>query len=127
MFRKIGLVLSTLLLAFGSFFIAVDSAAAETFTVKMGTDKGMLAFEPATVTIKAGDTVKFVNNKLAPHNAVFDSSIGATAKSLSHKKLVFAPGESYETTFPADTAAGEYPFYCEPHRGAGMNGKIIVQ
>jgi hypothetical protein len=38
MFRKIGLVLSTLLLAFGSFFVAVDPAAAETFTVKMGTE-----------------------------------------------------------------------------------------
>lgn len=127
MFKKLGLVFSTLLLMFGSFFVGVNPAAAETFTVKMGSDKGMLVFEPATVTIKAGDTVKFMNNKLSPHNAVFDSSIGAAAKSLSHKKLVFAANESYETTFPADTAAGVYPFYCEPHRGAGMNGKIIVQ
>ena len=127
MFQKLGLVLSMLSIVMASFFTAVDPASAETFTVKMGSDKGMLIYEPATVTIKAGDTVKFVNNKLAPHNAVFDSSVGEIAKTLSHKKLVFSPGESYETTFPADTAAGTYPFYCEPHRGAGMNGKIIVQ
>jgi plastocyanin len=127
MFQKLGLVLSMLSIVMASFFTAVAPAAAEVFTVKMGSDKGMLVFEPANVTIKAGDTVKFVNNKLAPHNAVFDTSKGAIAKTLSHKNLVFAPGESYETVFPADTAAGEYPFYCEPHRGAGMNGKVIVQ
>ena len=44
----------------------VGTAQAATVEVKLGTDAGMLAFEPATVTIKAGDTVKFVNNKLAP-------------------------------------------------------------
>jgi len=25
------------------------------------------------------------------------------------------------------TAAGTYEFYCEPHRGAGMVGKVIVE
>ena len=34
----------------------VGSAQASTVEVKLGTDSGMLAFEPATVTIKAGDT-----------------------------------------------------------------------
>jgi len=84
-----------------------------------GTDAGMLAFEPSTVTISAGDTVKFVNNKLAPHNAVFDGH-----EELSHADLAFAPGESWEETF--DTA-GTYDYYCEPHRGAGMVGKVIVE
>ncbi len=84
-----------------------------------GTDAGMLAFEPSTVTISAGDTVKFINNKLAPHNAVFDGH-----EELSHADLAFAPGESWEETF--DTA-GTYDYYCEPHRGAGMVGKVIVQ
>ena len=42
----------------------VGSAEAATVEVKLGADSGMLAFEPSTVTIKAGDTVKFVNNKL---------------------------------------------------------------
>jgi plastocyanin len=127
MLKKLGLVLSTLLLVVASFFIAVNPAAAETYTVKMGTDSGALKFEPETLTVKPGDTVKWVNNKLAPHNAVFDSKVGDIASKLSHKNLVFSPGESYETTFPSDTPPGEYPFYCEPHRGAGMGGKVIVQ
>ncbi|MDA7432233.1 plastocyanin/azurin family copper-binding protein, partial [Synechococcus sp. AH-601-O06] len=38
--------------------------------------------------------------------------------------LAFAPGESWEETF---TEAGTFDFYCEPHRGAGMVGKVIVE
>ena len=97
----------------------VGSAQASTVEVKLGTDAGMLAFEPATVTIKAGDTVKFVNNKLAPHNAVFDGH-----DEYSHGDLAFNPGESWEETF---SEAGTFDYYCEPHRGAGMVGKVIVE
>ena len=97
----------------------VTSAQAKTVEVKLGTDAGMLAFEPSSVTISTGDSVKFVNNKLAPHNAVFEGH-----DELSHPDLAFAPGESWEETF---SAAGSYDFYCEPHRGAGMVGKVVVQ
>ena len=99
--------------------LGVATANAATVEVKLGSDSGMLAFEPSTVNIKAGDTVKFVNNKMAPHNAVFDGH-----DELSHSDLAFAPGESWEETF---STAGTYDFYCEPHRGAGMVGKVIVE
>jgi len=121
--KKLGLFLSSLLLAVTFIFAAIAPAQADTVEVKMGTDSGMLAFQPAKVTIKAGDTVKWVNNKLAPHNVVFDSSV-KDADKLSHKGLAFSPGESFEVTF---NEPGEYPYYCEPHRGAGMNGTIIVE
>ncbi len=99
--------------------LGVPTAQASTVEVKLGTDAGMLAFEPSNVTISAGDTVKFVNNKLAPHNAVFEGH-----DELSHSDLAFAPGESWEETF---SEAGTYSFYCEPHRGAGMVGTVVVQ
>ena len=119
MTKKLSLLFSTLLLIVSSFFLSVSPALATTYEVKMGTDSYQLGFEPSTVTIKAGDTVKWVNNKLSPHNVAFeDSSIE------SHKQLLFSPGDSYETTF---TEPGEYTYYCEPHRGAGMVGKVIVQ
>ena len=99
-------------------FFGVSTVQAKTVEVKLGTDAGMLAFEPSTVTISTGDSVKFVNNKLAPHNAVFEGH-----DELSHSDLAFAPGESWEKTF---STAGTYEFYCEPHRGAGMVGKVVV-
>ena len=98
--------------------LGAGTAQAKTVEVKLGTDAGMLAFEPSTVNISAGDSVKFVNNKLAPHNAVFEGH-----DELSHPDLAFAPGESWQETF---STAGTYDYYCEPHRGAGMVGKIVV-
>ena len=119
MTKKLSLLLSALVLFVSSFFFSVNPALAETVEVKMGSDNGMLKFVPETVTIKEGDTVKWENNKMSPHNVVFEN-----ASEKSHKNLVFSPGESYESTF---NEAGEYSYYCEPHRGAGMVGKIVVQ
>ncbi len=120
MIKKLGLVLSAVLIIVASMFVNINSASASTVEVKMGADSGMLAFEPKEVTIKAGDTVNWLNNKLAPHNVVFEGA----AASKSHKGLLFSAGESFDVTFDQ---AGEYTYYCEPHRGAGMVGKIIVQ
>jgi plastocyanin len=127
--RRMGLAVLTVLLVVSSFVVFAPTAAAETYTIKMGSDKGMLAFEPAKLTVKAGDTVKFANNKVPPHNVVFDagkSADKALAESSSHKALLMSPGQEFEVSF-AGAAPGEYPFYCEPHRGAGMVGKIIVE
>lgn len=130
--RRFGVTLLAVALVVGSWLFSVAPASAETYTVKMGSDNGMLVFEPSSLTIKQGDTVKWVNNKLAPHNAVFDGqkvpeANADLAKSLSHKQLVFSPGEEFSVTFGSDMPAGDYSYYCEPHRGAGMTGKITVQ
>lgn len=130
--RRLGLVILTMVLVVSSFALFTPPAVAETYTVKMGTDKGLLKFEPANLTIKPGDTVEWVNNKVPPHNVVFDASKNPTksadlAKGLSHKQLLMSPGQKTKTTFSADTPAGEYSYYCEPHRGAGMAGKITVE
>ncbi|MBD2663394.1 plastocyanin [Richelia sinica FACHB-800] len=130
--KRFGLAVLTVLLVISSFAIVAPTAAAETYTVKLGTDQGMLGFQPKKLTVKPGDTIKWVNNKVPPHNVVFDAALNPAksadlAKSLSHKKLLMNPGQSQETVIPADAAPGDYTFYCEPHRGAGMVGKITVQ
>lgn len=117
--KKLSLVMASLLFVVGSFFMSVGSAAADTVTVKMGSDGGQLVFEPKVVTIKVGDTVKWVNNKAFPHNIVFEGHA-----ELSHKKLVQKPKAELESTF---NEAGEFAYYCSPHRGAGMQGKVVVQ
>merc|ERR1719331_2577030 len=41
--------------------------AAETKTVKMGSDSGQLVFVPDEIKICKGDTVTWINNKGGPH------------------------------------------------------------
>lgn len=130
--RRLSLAVLTILLVVSSFAVFTPSAAAETHQIKLGSDKGLLVFEPKKVSIKPGDTIEWVNNKVPPHNVVFDPALNPAksadlAKSLSHKQLLMSPGQKETTTFPADAPAGEYTFYCEPHRGAGMVGKIVVE
>jgi len=123
-FKRIALLLPAAMLILSPLFISASPALADEATVKMGADNGMLAFQPSKVEISAGDTVKWENNKLAPHNVVFDKTPGGEeAAKFSHKSLAFSPGETFSETF--DTP-GEYTYYCEPHRGAGMVGTIVV-
>ncbi|EFN52760.1 hypothetical protein CHLNCDRAFT_48299 [Chlorella variabilis] len=92
----------------------------------MGADNGALVFDPSSVTIAKGESVTFVNNAGFPHNVVFDEDevpSGVNADAISHEDYFNAPGETYSVKL--DTA-GAYSFYCEPHQGAGMTGKITV-
>ncbi|MFK8182926.1 MAG: plastocyanin [Phormidesmis sp.] len=128
-FRKLGTAVMVAALVISSFAVLASPALAADQVVKMGSDGGQLAFEPATITVAKGDTVTWENNKMAPHNVVFDAA-GVpggkdVADQLTHSQLTFSPGESYSTTF--DVEPGEYSYYCAPHRGAGMVGKVIVQ
>lgn len=125
-------VFAIFLMAISSLVLLSTPAFAITYTVKMGSDIGQLVFVPDVLEIQQGDTVKWVMNKVPPHNVVFDDSRipgtdKAVATKLSHKKLLFSPGDSYETTFSSDLTPGIYPYYCEPHRAAGMVGQITVK
>lgn len=75
--------------------------------------KGM-AFDPKSVTIKAGDTVNWTNMDQAPHNA--------TAVDKSWQTTTFSQGESGSVTF---TKAGTFPYICTVH--PNMTATVIVQ
>lgn len=119
---KSTLILTSILLILGIFLIEVNPVLANNIIIKMGTDRGALAFEPSQFRVKSGDKIKWINNKLAPHNVIFDDE---KVKSMSHPQLIFAPGDYFETVVPPNIK-GEFDFYCQPHRGAGMVGKMIV-
>merc|ERR550537_97098 len=105
----------------------VARTTAANAVVKLGSDSGGLVFVPDSVTIKSGESITFTNNAGFPHNIVFDEDNvpdGVNAESLSREDYLNAPGETYSVKFDK---AGTYGYYCEPHRGAGMQGKIVVQ
>lgn len=94
--------------------------------VLLGANGGVLVFEPNEFTVKAGDTITFKNNAGYPHNVVFDEDevpSGVDAAKISQEEYLNAPGETYSVTL---TVPGTYSFYCEPHQGAGMVGKVTV-
>mmetsp|Transcript_17397 Transcript_17397/g.31721 ORF Transcript_17397/g.31721 Transcript_17397/m.31721 type:complete len:227 (+) Transcript_17397:50-730(+) len=100
--------------------------AAETKEVLLGSDSGQLVFVPAQLKICKGDTVKWINNKGGPHNVVFDEDAipsGVVAEKISMDGQLGEEGETYSMSFDV---AGNYAYYCEPHRGAGMNGNLVV-
>merc|ERR1719246_321386 len=106
--------------------VSTPAYAAETKEVKMGSDSGLLAFVPAKINICKGDSVTWINNKGGPHNVVFDEDAipeGVSQESISMEDQLGDEGDTFTKKF--DTA-GAYAYYCEPHRGAGMNGMLTV-
>jgi plastocyanin len=106
--------------------VSTPAYAAETKDVMMGSDSGQLIFVPAKTTICKGDSVKWTNNKGGPHNVVFDEDAipaGVDQEKISMDEQLGEVGDTFSMKF--DTA-GEYQYYCEPHRGAGMNAVLIV-
>ncbi|RIQ90481.1 plastocyanin [Mycobacteroides abscessus] len=94
--------------------------------VLLGANGGVLVFEPNDFSVKAGETITFKNNAGYPHNVVFDEDAvpsGVDVSKISQEEYLNAPGETFSVTL---TVPGTYGFYCEPHAGAGMVGKVTV-
>jgi plastocyanin len=109
-----------------------------THEVKMIGDAQGYRFDPANITIKAGDGIKFTVVNGGPHNVAFDPATvpadvqGQLDANISEKMgqlssaLKTNPGESVTVSF-ANIKAGKYPFHCTPHLALGMKGEITVQ
>jgi len=101
--------------------------AANAVDVKLGSDSGQLVFVPDEVTIKAGESVTWIGNKGLPHNVVFDEENvpeGTNLDAINHEEQLGEEGQKVTSKFDKP---GTYGYYCEPHRGAGMNGVVIVK
>ena len=117
---------------------AMSPITGTTHEVKMRGDATGYRFEPAELTVKAGDGIKFVFVDGGPHNVAFDpATFPAAAKAqmmanmpeqvgeLSGKFLMTA-GESYTLSL-GGIPAGTYDFICTPHLAMNMKGKFTVQ
>ncbi|XP_062097190.1 plastocyanin [Humulus lupulus] len=107
---------------------AILASSAMAQDVLLGSSDGALVFEPKEFSISSGDKIVFKNNAGFPHNVIFDedeipSGVDASKISMSEEDLLNAPGETYAVTL---TEKGSYSFYCSPHQGAGMVGKVTV-
>ncbi len=71
------------------------------------------AFQPATVTIRAGDSVTWTNRDDTPHTATGDGGWFDTG--------LLMKGQSGNVTF---TTPGTFGYYCAPH--TFMRGTVVV-
>jgi len=78
------------------------------------------AFNPATLTIKAGTTVIWENKDSTTHDVTNDAK-GTVAEGQLFD-IDMEPGQSGNHTF---AEAGEYPYHCNIH--PSMTGKIVVE
>ena len=113
-------------------------ATGATHEVKMIADASGYKFEPASLTIKQGDAVKFINVSGGPHNVTFQNIADAAAAAQldanmpgaklgpASSPMVMNPNEGYVISF-AKVPAGTYNFICTPHAAMNMKGAITVQ
>ena len=122
---------------------ATGTAAAAPVTgtwheVKMVGDGTNYKFEPADITIKAGDKIRWTVVSMPPHNVAFDpAQVTAAAKPQLQANMsgtmseltgpmLLNNGETYEISF-ANVPPGTYNYHCTPHLAMNMVGTITVQ
>lgn len=81
-----------------------------------------LTFSPSSVTIDAGQTVRWVNDAAITHTV---TPRDAAQSGVWGDVTLSSAGETFEHTF---SVAGEtYDYFCRPHEAQGMTGQITVR
>ena len=119
--------------------VAAAPIAGTTKTVNMVGDAKGYRFEPANITVKQGDGIKFVVMSGGPHNVAFDpatipadvkpqldANMGTEKMGELSSALKTNNGESITVSF-GKIKPGQYPFHCTPHLALNMKGVITVQ
>jgi plastocyanin len=116
--------------------VAMAQITGKTVEVKMSGDGTTFKFDPANVTIKSGDGVKFTVVSSPPHDVAFVNVPPAAKAQLMANMpnqmkeltspMMMTPNENYTVSF-AKVPPGTYSFTCEPHAAMGMKGTITVQ
>ena len=112
--------------------------AGSVIEVKMTGDGTKFWYEPSTLTVAPGTTVRFINVAGGPHNIGFyPDSIPAGAADVLNAAmanrmdnlsgpLLTNPNDQYDVSF-AGAPAGTYKGFCLPHVALGMKITITVQ
>jgi plastocyanin len=117
---------------------SAQQATGQTHTVRMVGDAQGYRFDPANITIKRGDAVKWLMVSGGPHNVAFDANgipAGAQAQLSANMQnqqgplsspMMMNANEEYTVSF-AGVPAGAYNYVCTPHLAMNMKGVVTVQ
>ena len=95
--------------------VAVADVPADATVVNI--DK--MKYDQPELTIKAGDTVYWVNKEVMPHNVAFKKGIVSEA---DFRGEMLTKDQAYAITF---NEAGTFDYFCTPH--PFMRAKVIVE
>lgn len=117
---------------------AAPAATGATVDVNMELVGSSYKYDPATLSVKAGDVIRFHNKSGGPHNVAFDAAgipsgssaavdaaLGATKMGPLTGALLVEPDAIF-TLNTAGMPAGAYNFHCTPHQALGMKGVLTV-
>jgi plastocyanin len=85
-------------------------------------------FEPATITVKKGDVIRWtMADAQAVHNVSFSQGQGNPAGFTppADGPMLMQAGQTYEVK--VDWNTGTYHYVCVPHAAMGMTGSVTVQ
>lgn len=102
------------------------------------TADGKYVYQPVALTIKQGDTVRWINVSGGPHNVAFyadkipagaanvlkTAMTGAKMGDLDGPLMV-QPNAAYTMSF-AGAPAGTYEYFCTPHEMLGMIATLTI-
>lgn len=104
-------------------------ARGHVIVIKLVTKAGSVpyAFEPANITARNGDTLRFVEGAGPMHNVHFKSHpAGAKLGAATVGPYLTAKGQTYDVVIDARFTSGKYEFVCDPHEALGMVGTLTV-
>ncbi len=96
-------------------------------------------FDPAYLSVSAGDGVRFLMVSGVPHNVAFDErfiprtarpQLVANLAALGGRDLASPVVTTIDSTFVISTSGltrGDYLFYCAPHLSLNMHGVLTVR
>ena len=93
---------------------SATAAAAQQKAGEMAVKIDNFTFSPTTITVHAGETVRWTNHDDLPHNVV--------SEDRSFKSKTLDTDENFSFTF---SKPGAYTYYCSIH--PRMTGKVVVQ
>ena len=111
--------------------VRLRSAAASTTPVVVKMIDMPATYQPASLTIKVGQTVEWRNVGNSVHHASSDPSTAVNPAEVSNPAGAkpfdsgfLQPGQSFTYTF---TVPGTYKYICAPHETSGMLGEVVVR
>jgi len=117
---------------------AAPAATGTLHEVTMELRDGRYIYDPVQLTIKVGDTVRWINLSGGPHNVAFyQDKIPAGAADVLNPAMPNRLGPLngplltdslavYQISF-AGAPAGTYDYYCLPHEALGMKASLTLQ